>query len=111
MRHLIKQGWKDALQGIDALVAPSLPAVAAEVGQESFTWPNGKQETVINAYVRLSCPANITGLPAMSLPCGFNDAGLPIGLQMIGRPFDERTVLRIAQTYESSTDWRRPPAL
>jgi aspartyl-tRNA(Asn)/glutamyl-tRNA(Gln) amidotransferase subunit A len=54
-----------------------------------------------------SCrPANFTGLPAISIPCGFTRDGLPIGLQLIGRAFDETTLLRIAFSYESANDWR-----
>ena len=111
VRTLVKEAWRRAFDGIDALVAPSLPAPAAKVGQEGFTWPNGAEESVINAYVRLSCPANVTGLPAVSVPCGFSADGLPIGLQVIGRPFAEPTVLRVGQAYEAATDWasRRPP--
>jgi len=54
---------------------------------------------------------NLAGLPGLSLPCGFDRAGLPIGLQIIGRPFDEETVLNVAYAYEQSTDWCRtaPP--
>ena len=54
---------------------------------------------------------NLAGLPGLVVPCGFDTAGLPIGLQVIGRPFDEATVLRIGQTYEQATDWHRrhPP--
>jgi aspartyl-tRNA(Asn)/glutamyl-tRNA(Gln) amidotransferase subunit A len=48
---------------------------------------------------------NLTGLPAISVPCGFTSAGLPIGLQLAGRAFEEATVLRAAQAYESATDW------
>ena len=56
-------------------------------------------------------PYNITGFPAISVPCGFSDENMPIGLQLSGRPFDEVTVLRAAYAYEQSTDWhkRRPP--
>ena len=51
------------------------------------------------------------GFPAISVPCGFSDTGLPIGLQLAGKPFDELTVLRAAHAYEQATDWhtRRPP--
>ena len=57
-------------------------------------------------------PFNLTGLPAISLPCGFTRAGIPIGLQIAGRPFDEATVLRAAYAYEQATDWHtRRPAL
>jgi aspartyl-tRNA(Asn)/glutamyl-tRNA(Gln) amidotransferase subunit A len=51
--------------------------------------------------------ANLAGLPAISLPCGFDDQGMPIGLQIIGRPFDEETVLRVAHAYEHATECHR----
>jgi aspartyl-tRNA(Asn)/glutamyl-tRNA(Gln) amidotransferase subunit A len=62
------------------------------------------------ALSRLTRPANLTGFPAISVPCGFTQGGLPIGLQLIGRPFAEATILQIAHTYEQETTWhqRRP---
>jgi aspartyl-tRNA(Asn)/glutamyl-tRNA(Gln) amidotransferase subunit A len=55
--------------------------------------------------------ANLSGLPAISVPCGFSSGCLPIGLQLTGRPFDEETLLRAADVYQRGTDWhlRRPP--
>jgi len=54
---------------------------------------------------------NLSGHPAASIPCGFTAGGLPVGLQIVGRPFDEATVLRVADAYQRATDWhrRRPP--
>jgi aspartyl-tRNA(Asn)/glutamyl-tRNA(Gln) amidotransferase subunit A len=111
VRTLVHQAFREAFDGLDALLCPTLPTAAAEVGQEAFTLPSGAQKTVIDAWVGHSAPGNVTGLPALSLPCGFTATGLPIGLQIIGRPFDEAGVLRIGQAYESATDWssRRPP--
>ncbi|WP_153503403.1 amidase [Cumulibacter manganitolerans] len=99
-RTLLQDGWRDlfAANGLDLIAAPTLPQVAARVGQQEFAGDPG--EPVINAYVRTSAPGNLTGLPAASVPCGFNDAGLPIGLQLIGRPFAEPTVLRAAAAVE-----------
>ncbi|TAN39414.1 MAG: Asp-tRNA(Asn)/Glu-tRNA(Gln) amidotransferase subunit GatA, partial [Nitrospirae bacterium] len=55
---------------------------------------------------------NLAGLPGISIPCGFTKAGLPIGLQLIGKPFDEATILKVAHAYEQATDWhRRKPSL
>ena len=56
-------------------------------------------------FSRLTRPLNALGLPALSVPCGFSSAGLPIGMQIIGRPFDEALVLRLGHAYEQSTNW------
>jgi len=50
---------------------------------------------------------NLAGLPALSLPCGFDDDGMPIGMQIIGKPFDEAIILRVAHAYEQSTEWHK----
>lgn len=111
VRTLVKEAFRQAFDGLDGMLCPTLPATAAAVSQQGFHFPSGAQKSVIDAYVGHSAPANVTGLPALSVPCGFDDDGLPVGLQIIGRPFDESTVLRIGQAYESATDWsdRRPP--
>jgi aspartyl-tRNA(Asn)/glutamyl-tRNA(Gln) amidotransferase subunit A len=63
-------------------------------------------------FSRLTRPFNVLGLPVVALPCGFSAAGLPLGLQIVGRPFDEGTILRIAHAYEQASGWhhRRPGA-
>jgi aspartyl-tRNA(Asn)/glutamyl-tRNA(Gln) amidotransferase subunit A len=65
---------------------------------------------VTAALTQYTRPFNINGFPAITVPCGYSDQGLPIGLQLGGRPFDELTVLRAAHAYEQATDWhtRRP---
>lgn len=100
VRTLIQEGWRDMFDGLDAVVAPTVPGTAARVGQETFNWST--EETVINAYVRTSAPGNLTGLPGLSVPCGFSAEGLPIGLQILGKPFAEQTVLRIGAAYEAA---------
>jgi aspartyl-tRNA(Asn)/glutamyl-tRNA(Gln) amidotransferase subunit A len=55
--------------------------------------------------VRYLAPFNLTGLPALSIPCGMSSKGLPIGMQVIGKAFDETTVLRVGNAYEQATDW------
>ena len=111
VRTLVQRAFREAFEGLDAMVCPTLPTTAAEVGQEGFTFPSGAHKSVIDAWVGHSAPGNVTGLPALSVPCGFDSAGLPVGLQIMGRPFDEAGVLRIGQAYESATEWstRRPP--
>ncbi len=94
-----------ALEKVDAIVAPTTPIAAPPIGSEQVR-EGDFEETVRDALVRLNRPANFTGLPAISIPCGFTRDGLPVGLQIIGRAFDEATILGIAQHYEQAHDWR-----
>jgi aspartyl-tRNA(Asn)/glutamyl-tRNA(Gln) amidotransferase subunit A len=94
-----------AFQNVDAIVAPTVPVPAPPIGAESVQI-DGEQIGVRPAIVGHSRPANFTGLPAISIPCGFTRDGLPVGLQLIGRAFDEATLLRIAFSYERMNDWR-----
>jgi aspartyl-tRNA(Asn)/glutamyl-tRNA(Gln) amidotransferase subunit A len=93
-----------AFQNVDAIVAPTVSVPAPLIGAESVQI-EGEQVGVRLAIVGHSRPANFTGLPAISIPCGFTRAGLPVGLQLIGRAFDEATLLRIAYSYECEQDW------
>ncbi|SDY94726.1 aspartyl-tRNA(Asn)/glutamyl-tRNA(Gln) amidotransferase subunit A [Modestobacter sp. DSM 44400] len=105
VRTLVKEAFRQAFEGIDAIVCPTLPATAARVGQQEFEFPNGARKNIMDAYVGHSAPANVTGLPALTLTCGFDSNGMPVGLQVIGRPFDEQMVLRVGHAYEAATDW------
>ena len=73
----------------------------------------GEDESVLLAMTRYTPLFNLTGHPALVLPCGFNQAGMPIALQVVGRNFDDAMVLRVAHTYESLTEWhkKRPPLI
>lgn len=74
--------------------------------------PNNPHDMPVVALTHNTYLANVTGQPALSVPCGFSTAGLPIGLQLIGRPFDEGTILRIGREYERLHEWwRRAPAV
>ncbi len=90
---------------IDVLATPATAFTASRIEDELSDSARG-----VHLH-RFTCPFNLTGQPAISLPCGFDSQGLPIGLQIVGRPFDEETVLRVAHAYEQATDWhtRRPP--
>lgn len=103
-RNAIRNGFRKAFDGIDALVVPGLPVTAPKVGQTAYDWGSW-QEPIFRAHARFNCPFNLCGLPAATVPCGFANDGLPIGVQIAGRPFDEATVLRIADTYQRHTDW------
>ena len=84
---------------------------AGAVGQEDYRSADGLVEDLVWASVRCAFPFNMTGQPALTVPCGFDDAGLPIGLQIAGRPWAEATVLRVGHAFQHATDWhtRRPP--
>lgn len=88
----------------DVIVTPSEPMVAPEVGQQTVRFGD-LEESLDSALVRYLAPFNLTGLPALSIPCGFSGSGLPIGMQIIGRGYDESTVLRVGYAYEQATDW------
>ncbi|MEI5100743.1 amidase family protein [Streptomyces sp. PmtG] len=99
-RTLMRREWARLLEDVDVVAAPAVPLTAAPRDQTAVTWPDGTVETVPDAYVRLSAPANITGLPSLAVPVGRDGAGLPIGMQLIGRPLGERTLLRAGRAYE-----------
>ena len=65
----------------------------------------------LNARISFTGPFNLANVPAISVPCGFTESGLPLGLQLVGKPFDEETLFRAAHAYEQATTWhtRRPP--
>jgi aspartyl-tRNA(Asn)/glutamyl-tRNA(Gln) amidotransferase subunit A len=99
-----------AFREVDAIVAPTLPVPAPPIDAESVRI-EGEELDTRRVVVGHSRPANFTGLPAISVPCGFTRDGLPVGLQLIGPAFQEATLLRIASSYEQATDWgKRHPA-
>jgi aspartyl-tRNA(Asn)/glutamyl-tRNA(Gln) amidotransferase subunit A len=109
VRALVRGEVDDALARRDVLLAPTCPITAARVGEREVTIA-GVPSDVRSALIRFTRGFNFSGHPACSLPCGFSETGLPIGMQPVGRPFDEATVLRAADGYQRLTDWhtRRP---
>jgi len=104
VRKRLLDEFDAAFQVVDAIVAPTVPVPAPLIGAESVQI-GGEQIGARAAIVGHSRPANFVGLPAISIPCGFTRDGLPVGLQLIGRPFDEATLLRMAFSYERANDW------
>jgi aspartyl-tRNA(Asn)/glutamyl-tRNA(Gln) amidotransferase subunit A len=111
-----KQAFADEMAGllerVDALLAPTLPIVAPRVADlDQPVVVAGHEEETGPALLRLTFPFDISGQPALSAPCGFSAGGLPIGLQIVGRQFDDATVLRLGHAFQRDTDWhlRRPP--
>ncbi len=94
-----------------ALVTPTVPATATSADAATIAYPDG-DEPVHSGFTRFTMPFNATGQPALSIPVGFDRIGLPIGLQIVGRPHDEATVCRIGRACETATAAaRRWPAL
>jgi aspartyl-tRNA(Asn)/glutamyl-tRNA(Gln) amidotransferase subunit A len=91
------------------LLAPATPITAPGIDERQTALGDGPSD-IRSALIRLTRPFNFSGHPACSVPCGFSSAGLPIGMQIVGRPFDETTVLRVADAYQRLSDWhaRRP---
>lgn len=100
----VKEGVRAALETVDLLLTPGTMRPASVIGEETVE-VDGVQLTPGGAFAGLTLPFNIAGLPAITLPCGFSSDGLPLSLQLAGKPFDEPTVLRAAAAYEAATDW------
>ena len=101
---------RDILRNVDILAGP-MEAVTAHRIDETEVRVGDRVLASSPALTQYTRPFNLTGFPAITVPCGFGDDGMPIGLQLAGRPFDEETVLRAAHAYEQATEWhrRRPP--
>jgi aspartyl-tRNA(Asn)/glutamyl-tRNA(Gln) amidotransferase subunit A len=90
-----------ALQGVDVLLTPTLPIVATEIGQREVIIGD-YEESVRSALTRFTGPTDLTGHPSLSLPCGATASGLPVGLQLVGRHFDEASLYRFGHAYEEA---------
>lgn len=99
VRTLIKQDFEGAFEKVDVLVCPTAPTTAFKAGE--------KTEDPLSMYLTdlMTIPLNLAGLPGMSVPCGFDGNGLPIGMQLIGKVLREDQLLQVAYAYEQSTEW------
>jgi aspartyl-tRNA(Asn)/glutamyl-tRNA(Gln) amidotransferase subunit A len=99
VRTLIKNDLDEVFKECDVILTPTSPTVAFKVGE--------KISDPLSMYLSdiYTIPPNLAGIPAISIPCGFSKSGLPIGLQLMGRAFDEEMLLRISYTYEQNTEW------
>jgi aspartyl-tRNA(Asn)/glutamyl-tRNA(Gln) amidotransferase subunit A len=101
VRTLIKQDFDRAFEQVDCLVTPTSPTPAFRLGE--------KLADPLTMYLSdiFTISVNLAGVPALSLPCGFTKAGLPIGMQLIAKPFAEETLFRVAHAYEQATEWHQ----
>ena len=104
VRTLIRQDFLKAFEHVDLIATPTTPTPAFKIGEKA----KDPMEMYLSDIFTISC--NIAGLCGVSLPCGFSEKGLPIGLQLLGRPFGESDLLRTAHVYQEATDWhtKRP---
>jgi aspartyl-tRNA(Asn)/glutamyl-tRNA(Gln) amidotransferase subunit A len=100
VRTLIRRDFDAVFQEVDLLATPVMPTPAFKLGE--------KIEDPLQMYLSdiYTISVNLAGIPAIAVPCGFSKAGMPIGLQLLGRPFEEETILRAAHAYEQATAWR-----
>jgi aspartyl-tRNA(Asn)/glutamyl-tRNA(Gln) amidotransferase subunit A len=106
VRTKIKEDFDKAFTECDCIVTPTSPTPAFKIGE--------KADDPLGMYLSdiYTIPANLAGLPAVSIPCGFSENSLPIGLQVLAKPFDEETIFRTAYTFEQNTDFhKKKPAL
>jgi len=99
VRTLMTKDFEDAFQKVDVIITPTAPTPAFRIGE--------KVQDPLQMYLSdiFTIPVNLAGIPAMSIPCGFSRDNLPIGLQIMGRHFDEERLLRVAYTFEQNTDF------
>ena len=113
LRHIFRQQILDALERVVILLLPTSSVQATPIPAEAGMAKNGKQEflNMLGGRRTYTTPSNLAGVPGLSINCGFTSDGLPVGLQMVGRPYEETTLFRAAYAYEQATDWhtRRPP--
>ncbi|HLJ11197.1 MAG TPA: amidase, partial [Planctomycetaceae bacterium] len=105
-RRIVRREWAKAFENIDVFVTPTTPVTATKFGQSTADVPGGPKP-LVRAYLDLTLPFNLTGYPAISIPCGVSKAGLPIGMQLVGRPFSENILLRVAHQFQQETQWHR----
>jgi len=101
VRTLIKRDFEEAFRKVDVIVTPTSPTTAFKIGE--------KTADPLQMYLSdiFTISVNLAGVPGVSIPCGFTSNNLPIGLQLIGRHFDEESILKVAYAYEQSTEWHR----
>jgi aspartyl-tRNA(Asn)/glutamyl-tRNA(Gln) amidotransferase subunit A len=106
-RRVLMRDYHRLFEEADIILGPTEPITAPRFADSVVrVGADGAEESVLAATWRLTYPYNLTGLPAISLPCGFDREGLPIGLQIVARPLAESMVLRAAAAYEAAHDWK-----
>ena len=111
LRHMLRQQILDALEKVDVLVMPTSSIPASLIPEKAGVESKEAFMEMLGGRRSYTAPFNLASTPALSINCGFTAEGLPVGLQIAGKPFDESSVFQVAAAYEQATDWnsRRPP--
>ena len=111
-RTLLRNEFVNAFRKVDAFVCPTLPFTATKLGATTVVIENGVEEDMLSAIMQFTGIASLTGLPALNVPCGFDADGMPIGMQLIGRPFDEAMLFRMGNAFQMASGFHlRAPSL
>ena len=107
VRRLIKEDFDQAFKNVDIILTPTSPTPAFKIGEKTLD--------PLSMYLSdiYTISANLAGLPAVSIPCGFTKENLPVGMQLIGKEFDEATLIRAGYSYQCATEWHKylPPMI
>lgn len=104
-RALLRAEFLDAFKSVDVFVCPTLPFTATKIGETLVEIEGGVQEDMLAAIMQFTGVPSLTGLPSINVPCGFDEDGLPVGMQVIARPFDEATLFRVGTAFQRVTDF------
>ena len=108
-RNKMISGFEEAMGGVDALLLPTTPLPAAKIGEDVETDLNGKKVNTFLTFIKDCDPISIVGYPAITVPAGYSSEGLPIGLQIVTRPFEEGKLLQMGHAFEQATNvWKAP---
>jgi len=104
-RSVLRKEFLAGFSQVDVFVTPTLPFTATPCGATEVVIENDRKEDMLSAIMQFTGVPSLAGLPALSLPVGFDPDGMPVGMQVIGRPFDEGTLFRIGHAYQGETEW------
>ena len=112
-RERLSRAYRRAFREVDLMAGPTLHGLPPRIGASTVSVAGGREELVVDAFCRFMAPQNMTGAPALSVPCGLSSSGLPVGLQLWSAPGADPLPLSVGRVYQERTEWHRtrPPAL
>lgn len=110
-RNKMISGFEEAMTGLDALLLPTTPLPASKIGEDVETELLGKKVNTFLTFIKNCDPISVVGYPAITVPAGYSNTGLPIGLQIVAHPWEEVKLVNMAYAFEQETKVRKPPKL